>query len=123
MSGADDDGTGNATEPQTVESAVDDPYRHELQAGFPKSMLAPTPASGKLISMLRSRGLTTSVIKEVLGRPWARQLLGKVNGRREDAIVRLLSSPYLRANHFVWTAERRAVAPYYYFLSPENAIL
>ena len=123
MNGADDDGPLNAMKSQPVETAVDDSYRHKLQAGFPNSMLAPTPGSGKLIAMLRTRGLTTAVMKEVLARPWVRQVLGKANGRREEAIVELLSNPYLRADFFVKTAERRSVRPYYYKLSPELVIL
>ena len=123
MNGADDDGPISLTDPQPVESAVDDPYLPKLPEGFPKSMLAPTPGSGKLIAMLRTRGLTTAVMKEVLARPWVRQVLGKANGRREEAIVELLSNAYLRADFFVKTAERQPVRPYYYKLSPELAIL
>jgi len=122
MNGA-DDGPINAPEPHSRESVVDNPYRPKLPEGFPRSMLAPTPGNGKLIAMLRRRGLTTAVMKEVLARPWVRQVLGKTNGRREEAIVELLSNAYFRADFFVKTAERQPVRPYYYKLSPELAIL
>ena len=123
MNGPAEESPINATEPQPAETAVDDPYLPKLPEGFPKSMLAPTPGSGKLIAMLRTRGLTTAVMKEVLARPWVRQVLGRPNGRREEAIVELLSNAYFRADFFVKTAERQPVRSYYYKLSPELAIL
>ena len=123
MNSADDDGPLNATEPQPDETAVDGPYQYRLQAGFPKSMLAPTPGNGKLIAMLRTRGLTTAVMKEVLARPWVRQVLGKATGRREEAIVELLSNAYVRTDFFVKIVERQPVRPYYHKLSPELVIL
>lgn len=123
MNGADDETSVNASEPQLVETAADNPYRPNLPKGFPNSMLAKTPGGGKLIAMLRTRGLTTAVMKEVLALPWVRQAYGKANGRREEAIVELLSKPYFRADFFVKAAERQPVQRYYYKLSSELAIL
>jgi hypothetical protein len=95
-----------------------------LRPGFPRSMLLPAAASGRLLAMLRKNGLTTAAIKEAIAAPWARTAVGKVTGSREDAIVRLLSSPRQRANIFVWTADnKKSVRSYYYVLSPESRIL
>jgi hypothetical protein len=123
MSGADVDSFLNARELQPGETALDDTYRHKLQAGFPSSMLDLKAGSGKLIAMLRTRGLTTAVMKEVLARPWVRQVLKKANGSREDAITKLLSNPYFRADIFVKTAERQSVRRCYYALSLELTIM
>jgi hypothetical protein len=82
-----------------------------LRPGFPRSMLLPAAASGRLLAMLRKNGLTTAAIKEVIAAPWARTAVGKVTGSREDAIVRLLSSPRRRANIFVWTADKKKSVP------------
>jgi len=112
----------DSTEPQTAESAGDAAYQHVLRLGFPKSMVAPPLAGGKLISLLRKRGLTTAVMKDILALPWVRRRTGKTNGRREDAIVELLSNPYSRADFFVWAAERRAGYAIYAPLSPEFAV-
>lgn len=122
MSTAEDDSI-NATEQPTNEGSATVTFPHTLQLGFPKSMLAPAEGGNKLIALLRKRGLTTSLMKQVLARPWVRKMLGKTNGHRDNAIVELLSNPYLRADCFVWTAERRPVAQYYFSLSPEFAIL
>ena len=123
MTAPHDDGAVNATEPPINEGSGAATYRHALRSGFPKSMLAPAASGGKLIALLRKRGLTTSVIKDVLALPWVRRRLGKTNGRREAAVVELLSNPYSRADFFVWAAERRAGYSTYYSLSPEFAIV
>ena len=73
-------------------------------------------------SYFAQHGLSTATIKHALDQQWARKKLGKSNGRRDEAVVELLSSPIMRAGLFVAKLENKTPRSSYYLLSPEFTI-